>query len=362
MANTLASTGLTPQQWDDKYFMEYIQTNRFAAEMGTSENNIIQIKEDLTKKRGDTVTFALVNRLTGAGVTGNNTLEGNEEALISRSFPLSIDQRRNAVVVSDWDEQKSAIDLRNSGREALMTWSMENTRDRIITALGSIDGVAYDSATAGQKNTWNTNNGDRILFGSAVGNRAAGDQAASLLNVDATDDKLTVAAASLMKRIALTANPKIRPIRVQEANNRRFYVAYCHPLTFRDLKADPAITQAQREVSIRMQNVKLFEGGDIEYDGIIFKEVDDMPIYAGVGAAGIDVSPVYLCGAQTVGYGIAKRWQTREANRDYDDKKGVAVVEQGNFAKLRFGTGAGDTDTPKDHGMVTGFFAAVADA
>ena len=41
MALTTARTGLTPQQWDDKFFMEYVRDNRFKRYMGTDENSII---------------------------------------------------------------------------------------------------------------------------------------------------------------------------------------------------------------------------------------------------------------------------------------------------------------------------------
>lgn len=51
MAETTAATGLTVQQWDDKFFVEHVQQNRFSGEMGTSENSIIQVKEDLKRKR-----------------------------------------------------------------------------------------------------------------------------------------------------------------------------------------------------------------------------------------------------------------------------------------------------------------------
>ena len=361
MANTTVATGLTVQQWDDKFFSEYFQENRFKDEMGTSENSIIQVKEDLTKKKGDSITFALVNRLTGAGVTGSSTLEGNEEALDTRSFKLEVTKRRNAVRVADLDEQFSAISLREAGKVSLQDWAQENTRDRIITALGSINGVAYGSASEAQKDAYLVDNSDRVLFGAAKSNNSSNDFSASLANIDNTADKLTTGAASLMKRMALTASPRIRPVR-STSSGRRYYVCYVPSLVFRDLKTDTTITQAQREVGLRMQNEKLFEGGDIEWDGIIFKEVDDIAVLSGVGASGIDVAPVYLCGAQALGYGIAKRWYSAEETFDYGDKHGVAINEFGNFAKLTFGSGSGDTDDLKDHGVVTGFFASVADA
>src|SRR5687767_10277347 len=111
MSNTTARAGLTPQLWDDQFFMAYVRENRFKRYMGTDENAIIQLKEDLTKKNGESVTFALVNELTGAGVTGNQTLEGNEEGLDTRSHAVSVAPLRHAVAISNWDEQKSAIDL-----------------------------------------------------------------------------------------------------------------------------------------------------------------------------------------------------------------------------------------------------------
>jgi N4-gp56 family major capsid protein len=263
MADTSAASGLTVQQWDDKFFREYIQENRFKSEMGTSENSVIQMKE--MKDKGKTITWALMNRLTGAGVTGSSTLEGNEEALDTRSFTLDITKRRHAVRVSDIEEQYSAIGLRNAAKVALKDWAMENTIERIIGAMQEINGVAYGSATEAQKDAWLDDNTDRVLFGAAQSNLSTSapaggatyDHSASLAAVDSTDDKFSTSIASVMKRMALTASPKIRPVR-SESSGRRYFVAYCHPYVFRDLKSDSVIQQAQRDVSLRMQNEKLF--------------------------------------------------------------------------------------------------------
>ena len=361
MADSTAATGLTVEQWDEKFFTEYLQDNPFKQFMGTSENSIIQVKEDLTKKKGDKIHYALVNRLTNNPVTGSSTLEGNEEDMDSRSFQLTVDQRRNAVRIPVFEDQKSAIPLREAGRSVLMDWAMEDTRDLTITAGNSINGVAYGSASEANKDAWLVDNADRVLFGAAIGNNSSNDHSASLANVDNTNDKLDSGALSLMKRIALTASPKVRPIRV-ESMNKRFFVAFVHPLVMRDLKTDSTLTNAQRDVVIRNQNNKLFMGGDVEWDGIVVHEVDDMPILSGVGASSIDVSPVYFCGAQAFGHGIAKRWQTVEEAFDYNDKQGLAVRGWYNVEKMLFGSGSGDTDDLKDHGMVTGYFAAVADS
>lgn len=360
MAETTAAAGLTVQQWDDKFFVEHVQGNRFAGEMGTSENSIIQVNEDLGKKAGESVTFALVNRLTGTGVTNGGTLEGNEEDLDSRSYKLTIKERAHAVRSNRWENQISAIDLRKAAKMSLKTWSMESTRDQVVAALSSINGVAYGTATEGQKDTWLVDNADRVLFGAAKSN-AGTDHSAGLANIDATNDKLTASAASLMKRIARTANPKIAPV-MSEKDSKYYYTVYVPSLVFRDLKADATIIAAQTNVSIRMQNEKLFKGGDIEWDGMIFKEIEDIEPEGDSGAGGISVSPVYFCGAQALGYGIAERWKSAEELFDYGRKKGCAIMEMGGIEKITFGSGTNDTDDLKDHGIVTGFFASVADA
>lgn len=369
MAETTAATGLTVQQWDDKFFVEHVQQNRFAGEMGTSENSIIQVKEDLKKKKGDSVTFALVNRLTGSGQTDGATLEGNEEDMDSRSFKLTINERAHGVRSSSWENQISSIDLRKAAKMSLKTWAMENTRDRVIAALGSKNGVAYGTATEAQKDAWLDDNIDRALFGNAKSNfsttapagGATYDHSGSLANIDNSADKFTASAAGLMKRIAQSASPKIRPV-MSASSGREYFTVYVPTLVFRDLKADTTITAAQRDVSLRMQNEKLFKGGDIEWDGMIFKEIHDIPVISGAGAGSIDVAPVYFCGAQALGYGVAARWKSAEETFDYGRKKGCAIMEMGGIEKMLFGSGSNDTDDLKDHGLVTGYFAAVADS
>jgi hypothetical protein len=241
-------------------------------------------------------------------------------------------------------------------------WAAEQDIARVVTQLYSIDGVAYASATETQKDTWLANNADRVLFGASKSNNSSNDHSASLLNVDGTADKLTAASLSLMKRIALSASPKVMPV-MDSGNNKRRFIVFAHPLCFRDLKNDPVITQAQREVNLAEENSRLFQGGDLLYDGMIIHEVDDMTTLTGVGAGGIDVGGVFLCGAQALGLGIALPWQTREKKEDdYGNEQGIGIVTIDGLNKLTFGTGTNDTDTPKQHGVVTGYFAAVADA
>ncbi|MDM8352894.1 phage capsid family protein [Brevundimonas diminuta] len=358
MADTRAQSGLTPQQWDDNFFEEYVAEAPFSILWGEGENAPIQVKTDLTKKQGDSVTFALVRKLNGDATTGDDVLEGHEEAVDSRSQRVFVDQRRHAVRVSVMEEQKSAIGLRNAGKSMLKTWTEEDTRDRIIAALHSKNGKAYGSASEAEKDAWLADNADRALFGAAKANNSGNDHSASLANIDGTTDVLKRGSISLMKRMAGLANPKIRPIR-DPGNGKRVYVAYAHPFTFRDLRAD--MEGVLDDTTAAGEALRLFEGGDLLWDNIIIKELEEMPLLTGVGASNIDVAPVFFVGAQCIGNAVASRWSTKTRDFDYGNKHGIAMAAIDGWEKLRFGTGENDTDDTKDAGLLTGYFAAVAD-
>ena len=362
MADTAAATGLTVQQWDDQFFRESTNAEQFSFYYGTNANSVIQMKEVLTKKPGDSCTFALANKLQAAATTGSNTLEGNEEQQITRSQKFTITQYRNAVRVPVLEEQFSAIPLRNAAKEGLMVWKMELIRDQIIEALANINGVAYASASEAQKDAWLADNSDRVLFGAATSNNAANDHSAALAQVDSTNDKLTPEAIELMKRLAKNASPKIKPIRPRNRQSRSdAYVLFTGSLTLRDLKQNSTFRTDQRDARDRGRDNPIFRGADYIHDNVAIIEIEDIAVISGVGASSIDVAPVYLCGAQAMGYAIAKRTFTKEDDFDYGDKQGVAVGMWHEIDKLRFGTGTGDTDDLKDHGVVTGYFSAVAD-
>ena len=80
------------------------------------------------------------------------------------------------------------------------------------------------------------------------------------------------------------------------------------------------------------------------------------------GAASAPIAPAFLCGAQAVGLGWAKRTTSKQETFDYGDKVGVAIEEIRGIDKLTFGSGSADTDDLKDNGVVTVWTASAADA
>lgn len=357
MADTVLSTDLRVQKWLRNYFVEYVRDSGFKPYMGTGTNSIIQVKREL-QDAGKTINIPLITRLQGAGITGVNTLAGNEEALGNFNHQIAIDFLRNAVVINEADQHWTVLDLMGAAKDALNNWAADRLRTDIIAALASIDGIAYGTATAGQRNTWTTNNVDRVLFGDAIANYST-THATALNNITA-GMTLDAGVVSLMKRIAKTADPHIRPTRVG-AQGREYFMMFTGSMAFRDLKNDSVMTQANREARPRdVDSNPIFQDGDLIYDGVIIREIPEIGGFNNTAGAPVRVEPVYLCGAQALGLAWGKEPTPIKDDFDYGMRKGIGVKEVRGLSKLRFGTGGGGASI--DHGLVSGWVAAAGDA
>jgi N4-gp56 family major capsid protein len=347
MALTTVTTNLVEKQWDNDFFTSYVRKNRFNRYMGSTTNSIIQLKEQLGKQAGDSIKLALITELTGAGVTGDGLLEGNEEALSQFDCPITVATLRNAVAVTMNQEQYTGIDLRNAAKEQLRNWAMKKLRTDIINALGSTDGTtAYASATEAAKDAHLVANADRTMFGDGtVGGYT--DNSADLALVTASM-KLSRAVVSRMKALAEKASPIIRPVTVGEDSEN--YVMFVGSGAFRDLKID--LDTTLQNAQERGDGNPLFTDGDLVYDGVVVRKIQEIPATGTVGAASARIEPIYLCGAQAMGVAWAQRTASRTETRDYEFVHGVGIHEMRGVRKLQF--------NGKDHGLVTGYVAAAA--
>ncbi len=365
MSETLTATAEHVTQWDDDFFTSYIRTNRFKRYMGVDENAIIQIKENLTKKKGDAITINLIGALdASAGPNdGSSDLVGHEKALPNDGHKITVKVVRDATVVNNLEEQASPIDIRNAGKVALKDLAMRYLRNGIIGALSTINGVAYASATEVQKDAWLADNADRVLFGSAKSNNAANDHSAALALVNSTDDKLSGPIVELAKRMAQTATTAngdgIRPYVYGE--DEETYVMFVPSFAFRDLRAWMVANEHWDQALERSEKNPLFSGpNSIVWDGVIVREIPEMPVLTGVGADGIDVAPCFLCGAQALGVAWAQRTKTTVRKEDdYGYRQGVGFQELRGIEKLQWGKGGADA---VDWAVCTVYVSGEADA
>lgn len=131
MANTTITIApeLVQQAWAKDTWKAGVEQTFFDKFTGTGADSIVQVRTELQKGDGDTINIPLLMKLKGEGVTGDNQLEGNEEALIYRNFKVTIDQLRHAVRLrGKMDEKKTQINMRKDAKMALSYW-LANTID-----------------------------------------------------------------------------------------------------------------------------------------------------------------------------------------------------------------------------------------
>jgi N4-gp56 family major capsid protein len=346
MALTTVATDNKVQVWDSEFFTSYVRANRFKRYMGTSANSVIVLKEQLTGKAGDRIHIPLITELSGAGVTGNSLLEGNEEALGNYDHAIEVATRRHAVAVTDNEQQFTEISLRDAAKEQLKLWAMKALRTDIITALGSISGTAYGSASEGSKDSWLAANSDRVMFGDGtVGGFTDHSADTALVTSSMT---LSRAIVSKAKARAESTTPKIRPVTVGEDSET--FVMFVGSGAFRDLKNDLGTTL--QNAMERGEGNPLFNDGDLMYDGVIIRKIQEIAALGTVGASSARVEPYFLCGAQALGVAWAQRTKSTSEVRDYGFVKGVGIHEMLGVEKLVYNS--------KDHGVFTGRIAAAA--
>jgi len=355
---TIVNSGLAITRWRKNYFLGYVRGSRFGPYQGRGNNNIIVTMYELQTQAGKNIIVPFVGELNGSGVSGSQVLEGNEEDLGTGNMPVTVDWRRNAVIIPKSEQQKTDIDLLDAAKPALQRWESNLMRADIIRELGAItvndaafSTIPYATASEPQKDAWLALNSDRILFGNAMANNSGNDHSASLANIDTTNDLASYDWVLRMKGVATDA--KITPYTANEAEGQENFVLWVGSRTFRRLERDETIRTVDKDARTRGLTSPLFQGGDLMVRGIIIREEPEIPVYAGVGASGSDVQPAYLAGAGALAIAWGQMPQSKTRLADYDFRKGVGIEELVGTKKIH--------ENGVQRSIVTGYVSAPAD-
>jgi hypothetical protein len=362
---------------------EFVRENLFSPYMGDDLNAIIRRRYE-PKTGGEQMNIPLVTKLTNSA-KGVGTLVGNEEKIDNYGMRCWIDWARNAVVTNKAEEQKDSADVFGEAKPLLSDWLKEKVRDDIISALmafpsessqtnlGSdagevVNGIRYENASDANANTWIDANGDRVLYGNAVGNLAGSSHATDLAKIDTTNDKFVSSSVSLLKRTAMLASPAIRPYKTKDGYE--YFVAFAGTNTFRDLKANLATYWQYAQPREKMDGNPLFQDSDILFDGVIVRQVPEISsfvtdLWTGLttaGASSTRVEPVFLCGKQAlaVAYGQMAKPTFRKED-DYGFVNGVGIEAAYGVAKM-FKQHPMTGSNLVQWGVATGFYSAALDA
>lgn len=142
--------------------------------MGEGPNNVIQIRRDFMKSKGDAINYNLVADLSQKGLAGSGLqsllyfgssaatrrLEGNEEAPTVYADSVVLDQLRHAVITGGkLSEQRLAFEMRPEMKNNLAYWYARIAFDEVI--FKKLSGVTFtdsQSRTLGEAAVANTNN------------------------------------------------------------------------------------------------------------------------------------------------------------------------------------------------------------
>ena len=316
MGKTAFETGnaLTKKAWEEKLFRDTIKESYFARFMGDT-GSIVNVKRQLTKDKGDLITFGIRMRLSGAGVTSGQTLEGNEESLVTYSSTVSLERYRHGVRdAGELDRQRAMFSIDQESMDAIKDWGTEK-----------IDQLCMDTITASPTRFFSINSGTIAT--------ATSDPKASVTATDLMTPQLLSFAKTWCKTGGARTQTPLRPVRI---NGKDYFVCLVHPDVMNDLKNDSTFAQARREALERGKDNPIFTGSEAIWDGVVVHEHENVPLTNDFGGATVAGAKCVFMGAQALIWAWGKTPDVVAENFDYGEEHGYAYRMTAGLAKPVF--------------------------
>jgi N4-gp56 family major capsid protein len=309
---------LTVKLWARKLFQEALKECWMSKFMGKGSDSLIQILEETSKGPGDRITVGLRMQLSGTGVQGDGTLEGNEESLTTYSDNLLINQLRHAIKSDGkMSEQRITFDIREEARAGLTDWWADRIDTCLFNQLGGNTGVS-DTKFSGNNSTI-APDANHIIYpnGTTTEAQVASASASNIFKLKFIDYAV---------ERAKTLSPLIRPLRI---NGEDKYVCFIHPYQLTDLRTDASTNGSWYDIQKaalqggKINDNPIYNGAAGEYNNTIIHVSTRVPtITAGVYRT-------IFCGAQSAifAYGQDSKDQKMswvEKLFDYGNQLGVS--------------------------------------
>lgn len=317
------------KEWSNMVFKEALKRTWSLKFMGEDTNSLVQIVPGLTEG-GDRTRVFLRMQLTGSGVAGDGTLEGNEEALSVYSDDVSCNQLRHAVRSGGrMSEQRVPFSVRNQAMDGLADWWANRIDTWLANQLGGYS-TQTDTRYTGMQTAAEPDSNHAIVAD-------AQDSTASL--VAASTFTLTDIDNAVEKAKTLTV-----PIRPMNMAGEEYFVAFLHPYQITDLRTNTTTGQwiDIQKAAMTGGDVTgnpIFTGAEGVYNKTIIHEWTRVPPGATVSA--ITTRRAIFAGAQAAavvfgeGHGPG-RFDWTEELFDFQNQLGVAAGCIGGLKKLQF--------------------------
>lgn len=325
---------LAVKRWSETLMKEALKQTFAMQFMGTDSGSLIQIKTELNKAAGDRITFGLRQQLTGSGVQGDGTLEGNEEQLVTYSQNLTIDQLRHAVRSGgQMSQQRVPFSIREEAKDGLVDWWSDRIDKWLFNQICGLS-TETDVRATGMQAAVAPDSGHQVYPGAEAAE-------ASLSATTANRFSLTLIDKAVER--AKTATNRLRPIRV---GSKDMYVAFLHPYQVTSMRTNTNTGQFLdiQKAAMAGGNATdnpIFTGALGVYNNVILYESIRVPLVVGATAGTSDVARAVLCGAQAACIGFGKGYgkntfSWNEELFDYENQLGVAGGCIGGLVKTRF--------------------------
>ena len=354
--------------WRQARNMSFI--NQFA---GSGSNAMVQRITELTRsEKGTRAVITLLADMTGDGVTGDNTLEGNEEALRAYDIVVGLDQLRFANrIAGRMADQKSVVNFRETSRDAL-AYAMADRMDQL--AFMTLSGIAYTNKTNGALRTVSGTSGLELVdleFASDVTTpTAARHRRVSGSDILAGDTTAVTAADKLGYKqiVELKAYAKDNYIRgIRGAGNEETFHLFVTPQQMANLKLDADFLANVRNAGVRGTSNSLFSGSSsLMVDGVMCHEFRHVFSTEGAttgtsgnaGAAGykwgadadVTGARALFCGAQSLAMADIGAPEIVEDTFDYGNQSGISIGKIFGLKKPKFNSDY--NGTVEDFGVI----------
>ena len=330
--------------------------NQFA---GSGSNAMVQRITELTKSdKGTRAVLTLLADMTGDGVTGDNTLEGNEEALRSYDITIELDQLRFANRIQGrLADQKSVVNFRETSRD-MLAYAMADRMDQL--AFLTLAGVGYGSKTNGGLRPTSATNGLELIdleYASDVSAPTANRHLRTSGNNLVAGDTTAVTDADVMKYrhiVELKAFAKDNYIRgLRGSGNQEVFHMFVTPQQMAALKLDSDFLANVRNAGVRGPNNELFSGSaSLMVDGVMVHEFRHVfntsgattgtsaeagdPGYKWGANADVVGARALFCGAQALAMADIGLPEIVEDTFDYENQAGISIGKIFGLRKPKF--------------------------
>lgn len=296
-----SSNARTQKLWDRQLFMDWPKKSFFGKRfLSNGFDNIVRVKEDLTKNKGDAITVGIRMRNKDGFLPSGTKVDTNEGRLSTFTDQVVVDEK-NFGIVNDSiiTEQRAYYDVREEMHDTLVTQAAENIDREFFTALDAANTTcAYQVA----------------------GSFALSSTLATAVAAVTTSDKLSPEFLTKIKPGLFTgfneAQSYIEPIMI---DGQEMWVVLVHPDVLADLENDSTFLQSRQVALERGKENPIFTGAWAIWNQFIIYAHQNVGI--GTNASSVPYARCHVLGKGSLIQAWAKKPTIEKKKPPYDTQE-----------------------------------------